>query len=92
MTDTVEQAITCGTYAAYQRHYKAGETIDEACRRAAADYTAGWRVRTGRTKNVVVPLGLLGELLTAATPDVVRRVSSHLGETVCAKAIEEAAT
>lgn len=30
----------CGTYAAWRRHYDAGEPIDEACARAAREYWA----------------------------------------------------
>lgn len=33
----------CGTYAAYQRHWRKGEPIDEACRQAASGYTTRYR-------------------------------------------------
>lgn len=36
----------CGTYAAFQRHKKAGEEIDGPCRRAAADHARKWREKS----------------------------------------------
>lgn len=38
-------ADRCGTYAGYQAHRYRGEPPCERCRRAQADYTAGWRGR-----------------------------------------------
>ena len=40
----------CGTYAAYQRHYKRGQPIDQECRDANRRYMADWRARNGEAQ------------------------------------------
>ena len=40
----------CGTYAAYQRHYKRGQPIDQECRDANRRYMADWRSRDGEAQ------------------------------------------
>lgn len=40
----------CGTRAAYTRHYRNGEPIDDACREAFNAYTAGVQRRTGSAR------------------------------------------
>lgn len=39
----VRELQPCGTHAAYQRHHKAGEPIDLACRRAEYEYVESHR-------------------------------------------------
>ena len=69
----------CGSYARYQRHYKAGEPIDRACRKAASTYMALYRARSGRTKHVLVPVDVLGALLAAAPTEVKEWAETRLG-------------
>ena len=40
----------CGTYGAYQRHRRAGETPCTECRRALREYVAAWRQKTGNPR------------------------------------------
>jgi hypothetical protein len=40
MTDPIPQ---CGTYSAYNRHYRLNQPIDPACRAAATEYMRGYR-------------------------------------------------
>lgn len=53
MTQTCDNMLAvpnpppCGTYAAYQRHYRRGQPIDQACRDANRRYMADWRSRDG---------------------------------------------
>ena len=56
MTQTCDDMVTvnapppCGTYAAYQRHVKRREPIDQACREANRRYMADWRSRDGQAQ------------------------------------------
>lgn len=69
----------CGSYARVQRHYKAGEPIDDACRKAASTYMALYRARSGRTRNVLVPYDVLGTLLAAAPTEVEEWAERRIG-------------
>lgn len=40
MTEPIPE---CGTYSAYNRHYRRREPIDPACRAAATQYMRGYR-------------------------------------------------
>ena len=40
MTQSIPE---CGTYSAYNRHYRLKEPIDPACREAATEYMRGYR-------------------------------------------------
>jgi hypothetical protein len=96
-TEATEQADTmasttskCGTYAAYQRHYKQGEKPCDACVHAHAVYQGQWRIRAGRTKNALVPYELLGALLAAAPTKLEEMAERRLGDAVVTRAIEAA--
>lgn len=89
----VRPGEVCGTYAAWQQHYLSGERggqIDEACRHAHDVYIGQWRVRSGRTKNALVPYPLLGALLAAAPTELEERAEELLGDAVITRAVEAA--
>jgi hypothetical protein len=78
----------CGTYGAYQRHYKRGEKPCAACRKAHTAYVALYRARSGRTRNAQVPYEVLGALLTAAPSELEEWAEERLGSSVVTRAIE----
>lgn len=80
----------CGTYAAYQQHYKRGEKPCAACRHAATVYQGQWRVRNGRTDAALVPYAVLGALLLAAPTDLEEWAEKQLGDAVMTRALEAA--
>ncbi|GAA0637990.1 hypothetical protein GCM10010174_69780 [Kutzneria viridogrisea] len=73
------QPAPCGSYGAYQRHYKRGETPCRPCKKAAATYIALWRARSGKTKHVLVPVQVLGALLAAAPTEVEEWAEQQIG-------------
>jgi hypothetical protein len=69
----------CGTYGGYQRHHRLGETACLACAAANADYQRAVRIASGSQKAVYVPVGTLGLLLAACSPEVRRLVAGEIG-------------
>lgn len=59
-----------GTTRGVQRHRTAGTPRCPACRRAAAAERMLYRVLNGQQRGCYVPLGVLGELLRCASPEV----------------------
>lgn len=43
---------TCGTYAGANAHKKYSDPTCAACRKAAADYAAWWRFKTGQQRSL----------------------------------------
>lgn len=51
----------CGTYNGYRAHRRNNEDACPECRRANADYNKAYRIRTGRTTHILVPIHQEGE-------------------------------
>ena len=60
-TADVRAMKPCGTYAAYERHRRAGEAVDPLCRAAASGYAAGKHARVRRPAGVEADDVELGE-------------------------------
>ncbi|MFD8496307.1 hypothetical protein [Amycolatopsis sp. NPDC059657] len=80
----------CGTYGGYQAHYKRSEKPCPACKHAFTVYMGRWRVRSGRTKNALVPYDVLGALLAAVPTELEEWAEARLGDAVVTRALEEA--
>jgi hypothetical protein len=79
-----------GTYAGYMKHRHNGERPCAACKRAQNEYTQARRVRTGQTRNAMVPLAVLGTLLCAAPSDVEEWAEQQLGPALTQRALSVA--
>lgn len=72
---------TCGTYAGWQAHQKRYEIACMACQEANATHVRVWRINTGRTQALSIPLSVLQAAFGA--PDGMVVVAEFLGESVC---------
>ena len=46
----------CGSYAGYNAHNLLGEAPCDPCKHARADYMREYRLRTGRTRGMQIPI------------------------------------
>jgi hypothetical protein len=67
----------CGTYAGWNQHKRHGTKPCEDCDSAQAVYIREWRVRTGATKGLLIPIETLAEALNSVNAWSV--LYQHLG-------------
>lgn len=84
-------AAPCGTYGAYQRHYKRGEKPCDPCRHAHTVYMGLYRARSGKTKHALVPYDVLGALLAAVPTDLEEWAEARIGDATVTRSIEAVA-
>lgn len=92
MTDYPTEPLrrsNCGTNAGYNQHVRWGERPCEPCRVANRVYINTYFVRTGRYKQVRLPVEVIGALV-AACPDVeiVDQVRRSLGPGIVEACVE----
>jgi hypothetical protein len=80
--------VRCGTNSGYQKHRTDRTTPCLPCKDAWRDYSADWRVRTGRVKNASVPYTVLGLLFTWVPDHILRQAEAELGEAMVQRAID----
>lgn len=86
--DRAASKVQCGTHSGYVKHISDRTRPCLPCADAHRDYSADWRVLTGRVKNASVPYTLLGLLLTWVPDHVLRQAEDELGEPMARRAIE----
>ncbi len=77
----------CGTLGGYQRHIRRNEVSCDDCNTANFQYHRAYRLATGRTKNIHVPVPFIAELLAVPAaydilaktlhPDVIKALQAR---------------
>lgn len=53
----------CGTYAGWNQHQRFYEYPCQPCSKANVAHTRSWRIRSGRTKEIRIPISVLQRML-----------------------------
>lgn len=67
------------SYSAFAASLRTNEQLRDPATKGTRDYSAGKRIRGGQTKNVIIPVGVLGRLLRALDDDTSDYAADTLG-------------